>query len=262
MRYATRSLQAVAAGLVLFAVAACDGSFYLDLAALNQDPSVAKPSVQSFVIEREIHVEWPEDRATDTYVLYRDDVSDPVQPTIIYEGTDLSFIDRDVTVGRFYYYRLGKRRGQKLFEPSDPVIAVGSDVRADEWEPNDVKDQAVTFRDGMLGNIYAYRDGEGRRVVDVDYYKVTLPARTRLTIQVNGLSQFESNDLSFALEHKAPQPLNSGDEAPIVNEAMIEQTFAFRIIVNEENFFGDTGSGKSGGNIGSYVLDLVTITPL
>ena len=126
MRLTRQVIRIVTLTVTLLTATACSSGFYVELSALNRDPSVTEPTADSFAVERQIHVSWPEDPATDTYMLYRDSIPNPASPTLLYEGESLSLIDSDIIVDQTYYYRLGKRRGQRVFEPSGPqeILAV------------------------------------------------------------------------------------------------------------------------------------------
>ena len=122
-------------------VLSCSEGLLGDMLRVLTDPVVEGPSVVSFGKEQTIEITWKADPGADEYILYKaEDALLPVYE-ILYQGTDLSLIDTDITAEHRYLYTLGKVRGTVLFGPSDPVMGVGSNVIQDDLEGNNVKEK-------------------------------------------------------------------------------------------------------------------------
>lgn len=255
----------VAIGLVLVVVlSGCSGGLFADLGENIIPPVVVTPNAVPFAAEEQITLSWDEDPGADLYLLYRDDTSTPLVPTLIYVGEATSYVDTDVVANRNYYYRLAKRRGDRIFGPSDFVYAVATDTRQEASEPNDQLTNAAQFVDGVAGTLHGFQDGLGSRLIDQDCYRTTVPGNHRLIVRFAEATDFTSGDVDVSLIGDGVQPIDTNGELRIENYSLQPQVFFFCFTINESNFFSGAGAGAaSGGAVGGYRLrqaDLGSLT--
>ncbi len=240
--------------------AGCSGGLYDAMGEETDVPVVVVPDVDPFAVEDQITISWGADNAADTYLLYRDNVPEPDTPTLVYEGVDLNYIDTAVTTNGMYYYRLGKRRGTRVFGPSEYVYAVATGVREDESEPNDAQETAAPFSDGLQATLHAFQDGFDNRLTDEDWYEVEVAANTRMIIQFTDYQGLANGEVRVLLLGESSQLLNVNETLQIENYEARDRTFFFRVAVDEANFFG--APGIAGGGVGVYRLRLFRIESL
>jgi len=264
MKRLCRVIVTAAAAVGLVHLWGCSNASLYELASrTSQEPVIATPTADSFAVEEEIHLSWSEDPGADEYVLLRDVNFNGSYDAVVYDGIGTSFADTNVTADDTYYYRLAKRRGQRRFEPSGPVFAVGSAVRKDEHEPNDSSETAVPFEDGMACNIFAFRDGFGNSLIDVDYYSITVPADSRAVLEFVDFANLAADELVVQVIRDGVEfPLTDGQELSIDNDELEQRTLVFRVYVDTGEFFGSGGSGAGGGAVAAYQIDLIRTEPL
>lgn len=252
--------QASAAIGVVVVLAGCSGGLFGELGERVGTPEVVAPTIRSFAVEGRITASWEQDGAADTYLLYRDEVPAPTTPTVIYRGRASRYEDSEVEVNRNYYYRLAKQRGERVFGPSRYVYAVTSNVRWEASEPNDEVGTAAAFSHGVQGSLYAFRDGLGNRIIDVDWYRIEVGPFRRTTMQFTDYRNLPTaNSVVVVVRGEREVPVNSGDSIAIDNYSNRTRSMYFRVTIDPAEFFVRVGSG---GGVGSYRINLVTIGSL
>ncbi|GHV07425.1 hypothetical protein FACS189485_17760 [Spirochaetia bacterium] len=223
------------------------------------------PRAESFNANGFITLFWDNDPGADEYILERrqDFPSGSGGVRIISlpnNGKDLTYVDRDVTAGPSlgqigrYEYRLVKVRNGTQFRPDITTLAAAVTVEKEITEPNDHVEQAVLLGgNDITANLYYFRFDDGRKIEDVDWYKVWIPAHGRATIQINyaqGTIDSGSFDLVpryGALGHPIVHG-NPNDNA-VVNPYSTDQYISFAIRPNDQFL-----SKYPNGGISAYTI--------
>jgi hypothetical protein len=239
---------------------ACGQDLYDFMDRNTKAPVVSEPQVECFKVEGEIDVYWDEDEAADEYLLYRDDSPTGPFDEICYRGQELHYKDTGLQGdgGRLYYYKLAKRRAERVFDKSDFVLGVAHTKRCDCYEPNNKKETAAEFYNVTDANIYYYQYNVDHALEDVDWYwvKIEPMRKVLLSIFFNDPNLHE-NDLHYEEEGGLYGTDLSGDDEIYIynyeNEARIKY---FYIRVNKIYFEG------VGGRMGSYQIRLLCTEPV
>jgi hypothetical protein len=227
-------------------------------------PVVAEPKVECFKAECEIEVYWDKDDAADEYILYRD--TNPIMGTfdeICYRGQDLHFKDTELESdgGKLYYYKLAKRRAERVFDKSDFVLGVAHTKRRDAYEPNNTPETAAEFNVNAIdANIYYYRCDDNHKLEDVDWYWVMVEPHRQIIIRVwfpKG-GELEPYDIYFEEFEGHNSVFITGEEDNIYirnyeNEACIK-SFCIRVNII---YFNDVG-----GKMGNYQIRFLHSEPV
>ncbi len=243
----------------------CSEGFLVDMMRVIADPVIEDPSVVSFETEGTIYISWVEDPGADEYILYKaEDALTPVYE-IIYQGTQLSLTDTDVTGEHRYLYTLSKVRGTSIFGSSDPVLGVGSLVIKDELEDNNTKGTATKLVWDLDANLYYYRSNDGVEIEDLDWYSITVPPRRKAIIVVtqSGLASGANSWMEYYLESNVHRTVVNNDFIPIENTSYDEKTFYFQISPDSSDpteFIGNPAIG--GGGLINYKISLNSIQSL
>ena len=251
------------AGVIpLLFLVSCSQGLLSDLSRVITDPVVKVPKVVSFTNDDSVIVSWDKDPGADEYLLYRAlDVSVPVYDRV-YRGRELTFEDRDTTEGYRYLYTLTKVRGTKLFGPSDAVLGVVSGVVPDSLEDNNTKDKASHLEWDLQSNLYYYQAYGNEKLVDYDWYSVTVPPRRKAIIVItqDGLAGGAASWMTYSQEGHSSATATNGDGIEIPNYTYGEKTFYFRISPRASEFVSDLTRG--GGGFINYTVSLNQITGL
>ena len=240
----------------------CSEGLLGNMLRVTTDPFVVEPDVVSFEKEETIKITWDADPGADEYILYKaEDALTPVYE-ILYQGTQLSLTDTDVTGEHRYLYTLGKVRGTVLFGPSDPTLGVGSNVIQDNLEGNNVKEKATTLVWDLDANLYYYRSNDGEEIEDLDWYSISVPPRRKAMIVVtqDGLGSGAESWMNYYLEGHVTVTLINSNAIPVENYSYEEKTFIFLISPNSSEFIGDPTLG--GGGLINYRVSLNSIQSL
>jgi hypothetical protein len=255
----------VKAQLFVFALilSSCSMGMFESLARTDRDPDFVIPAVHSFAEENAIIVEWPEDEAADEYFLYR--AQDSLSPvyTLVYRGKLLKYHDRFFLVnqGERYLYRLGKRRGGKMFgdleSPGKAALGVVSGDLKDVYEPNDVSSGATFLNSTVLHvNSYLYGSNyiDGIGFYDEDWYCVDILPHWAAEIKLEDL---HIGGVTGSGQHFTIGVLNEGTEtiyhameAEIKNEEDTARRLYFRISPDNYTFFIEHPDSSGGGIYG------------
>ncbi len=222
-----------------------------------KDPLVEEPNVISFKKEESIEINWKNDPGADEYIIFK--AEDAILPVyeILYQGTDLSVIDTNVTGESRYLYTLGKIRGKKLFGPSENVLGIGSKVIEDELEDNNTKETATKLIWNLDANLYYYRSFHGSELVDKDWYNVIVPPKKQSNIIIT-YDESSGTELFFYLEGHIVQTVSSGLAIPVTNNSFEEKAFYFQVSPNILTFINDPTTG--GGSLKDYNIFIHSIT--
>ncbi len=252
---------APAAGLVC--LLSCGGGLFMEMDRLTRDPTMDPPAVRSFAEENLILVDWSADEAADDYVLERAaDSPTGLVYSAVYQGTGTSFTDADCEDQTRYLYRLRKIKGNRLFDPSIPVLGVGSVTCNDGLEPNDSSEQATPLVLTHMANIYYYRTFSDEVVRDVDWYSVAIPAGFTANITITQISPpLGTGDTTtyvlFGVEGLPVDPVTNNEPISISNTYSEGRAFNFQIIPDPARFL--SGMGLAGGTMVKYRITLVSI---
>ena len=246
-------------GSVMFS---CSGGLLEDMSRVLHDPVIEAPAAVSFENEDSIELAWEKDEGADEYLLYRaPDTAVPVYESI-YRGKECTYKDTDVTAGNRYLYTLTKVRGTKLFGPSDAVLGADSGVVLDSLENNNTKEKASLLEWDLQANLYYYQSYGDEKLVDYDWYRVTVPPRRKALVVITqgNLAAGASSWITYALESMPPFTVINGAGIEISNTTYKEKTFFFRLSPKQADFVNDLTKG--GGSFVSYSLSLSQITGL
>lgn len=241
--------------VLVILTAGCSVDPYELLSRTADDPETTEPRVYSFETENQVRIAWDSDDAADSFVLYRDISSNGATEQVVYRGTDTQFIDQNVIDETKYYYRLSKVRGQREFPQSEFVLGVGSNVRQDIYENNDIIEKATFHENVTVANIYYYEGDSGFYLEDNDWYCVSINPRKLLSLTIDNFNNLSNGDIYFALIGSEPFTITAGAEIQISNYEYHEETYYFQITVNSVNFLDDPL--YPGGKIGSYHINSI-----
>ena len=247
--------------VVALAFVSCSSGMYDSLSRTTDDPVTEKPTVTSFEVESAILVTWEKDEAADEYILERsDDLRTPVYQRI-YAGTELVYTDTSLEEEGRYLYRIMKRRGEKTFSASAPVLGVCSSVCKDGDEPNGMRQNAIEIINDHNANMYFYKSNSGLRVSDDDWYCVTILPRMKALIKVTDLNAPYGIDATHFKVYKSAlldDDVVTGGFIEIENRKYVTETYYFKLFPNEEIYLRD-GEGLeivAGGAIVPYTVAL------
>ena len=196
--------------IICFLLISCSVGMNSILGRTIDDPFPEIPVVQSFNGDYSINISWSKDEAADMYYLYR--ASDDLTPQyhLIYEGKQTKYQDIFSLPydEKLYLYRLGKKRGQKLFvdltTPGRTGLGVVSGTHIDSYEPNNSISQATEL--GIIelySNCWLYMSNsrDGVCIYDEDWYYIDIPPRWKAVIILRDQNAIGSNNAShFKIE--------------------------------------------------------------
>ncbi len=242
----------------------CTDSLFEELSINDKIPFIIKPEVNSFEIENSIVIEWEKDTGADEFILYRDTSPTGNFSEIVYRGKSLSYADYDISFEHLYYYKLAKRREKKIFNKSEPEMGIASDTIKDNYENNDTKETSALFPDFITANIYYYENLYGNTMEDKDWYRVMIPPRKFMVINIlneyNLNSQTDSSgtisDLSLiVVDGIKDDNVEFNAEYNLVNDQNESKIKYFCIYPNREKFISSSPSPGVRGKLGIYRID-------
>jgi hypothetical protein len=251
---------------------ACEPGMNERLGRVSRDPFEDIPVVRSFAEEYTILVRWNEDEAADEYYLYRaaDDSVAP-QYTLVYCGALRNYADRFVLsqAGERYVYRLGKRRGSRLFvdltSPGKAGLGVVSADILEATEPNNTEPQATVIKDTALpAAMYFYESNatDGLTLYDEDWYCVDIPAHWKAQIKIDDAAPPPISSqtwYTFAQRGFPSQEITTTTPVEIANTTNEARRYVFRIFPNYALFRGMTAYA---GGCGKFVYYTVRVLNL
>ena len=229
-------------------LASCNPGMNEVLGRITNDPFAEIPKVQSFNGDFSTVINWTWDEAADEYYLYRafDDLYPQYQ--LVYSGPLTGYQDQFTLFNenKLYLYRLGKRRGQKLFVDFDTrgksAIGVVSGSRRDFLEPNDTMRQATLLSDTTLqANCWYYGSNtmDNNIMYDEDWYCVDIRGHWVTSIILNDLDvpQFGvTNHFLIEIWGLGSEKIISDVKKDITNSTNSPGRFYFRIYPNFQEF--------------------------
>ena len=258
----------------------CSNGMDAVLARTTKDPFEEIPKVLSFNGDRSIIISWARDEAADEYCLYR--AKDTPYPNyeLIYQGFHTEYHDNNFSVvdeNYRYLYRLGKRRGKKLFVDLTTRRKAGMGVvqvsRRDSHEPNDDQKHATvlsTIRLEANSWLYGSNNFDAITLFDEDWYCVEIPAnwtaRVKL-IEINTVP--DAAHFYIEVVGSSPQPFVSNHWVDIINNTNHSNSFYFRIYPNYSTFRMDyqddinnlAGPQGGYGAFISYTIEVINFFP-
>lgn len=248
-------------GLLVFLLCSgCEEGPLYEMDRLAEDPFIASPRSECFLMERCVELSWEEDPAADEYILRR--AQDAAQPNyqILYRGGKTSFQDVDLQHEQRYLYTLSKRKGKREFGPSEPSLGVGHDSIGDMWEPNDGKGEAAGLLFQLNANAYFYQDYHDNCLTDVDWYTLSIPPRHVAWVQIDQIRPEvggENTYLFFQQEGHSRIEFADNDPIEIYNYSMEERSFRFRVSPIPAKCIHELE--VAGGTLIEYTVTLATI---
>ena len=258
-----RHCRAAAFGIplfIVFALASCSGGFLATAARGSADPVIAKPDVLCFRQSRVVEISWEKDDAADEYILERaldiDTLGDPVSYNVLYRGPATSYKDIFAVDNR-YLYRLAKTRGERLFGPSDPVLAFSTMNTMDGFEPNDEQGRATPLSYRCDANIHFYKSGTGEVSTDVDWYWLDVPMRSTTYLYIDqGFPAANSGDPTklWYSTGLAGDIVKQDVDIPFTNGHDFPVRMYLAVYTDASTALGQTSSG--GGIVISYFVKI------
>lgn len=231
---------------------------------LLSDPFVETPRYIPLLRPGEITLSWSADPSADEFFLYRSSTSGGAY-TQVYAGTGTSFTDRGLVNTNIYYYKLAKRKGEKMFPQSAAVATVFSNRAGDVYEPNNTIDEATPLRNSMFASIFSYRNTAGTIVEDTDWYYITLQPRRRAVVSaaLDNLAgaPLLNDEVIIHLSNSAVPQLMSrlGDIVYLENRSFTPIRVYLSVTINRPVFYAVPGFL---GKMGEYTLLLQREEPI
>ncbi|MBN2444341.1 MAG: hypothetical protein JXJ04_23465 [Spirochaetales bacterium] len=141
----------------------------------------ARPSAESFITngsdESGIQISWKADINADGYVLFKSNDPDGEYEELYRSETPVPYFDTSVIPGEFYYYRLCYVLEDQFYGVSEYVFGIASNNNIDIFENNETKEKSQKLVSGSVNkaNIYYYLDNHNNRLIDTDWYYITIP---------------------------------------------------------------------------------------
>jgi hypothetical protein len=217
---------------------------YESLNRPSRDPYPEIPNVQSFREENTIIVSWSFDDAADEYYLFRahDDTSvDPADYELVYTSTfnvynDVFPLGHD---GEKYLYRLGKKRGTKLFydlaSHGEAALGVVSGDLVDLYEPNaDYRHATVLSNVKLNCNSYYFTSNptDNIKLYDEDWYCVDIPSHWMASVEIFDVTipaYLPKSHFKIVLMNQGTKDVVSLYATDIYNETTEQKRFYFRM---------------------------------
>lgn len=211
-------------------MSSCSAGLYERLNRKDIIPAISAPSAHSFAVEHGIVLTMDDDPGADEYVLYKDTSPAGSFTNKIYQGTERTYTDYAVDDEVFYYYKLAKIKGGTEFDKSETVAAITGPTICDIYESNNSKAAAAALLDRMDANFYFYRNHHSTEAVDADWYKVTVPPRNTVRLEIRITSAgYTANSLQYNEEGGATQGIINGSNFQIDNNGLTSKTCYFQI---------------------------------
>jgi hypothetical protein len=257
--------------IVCFLTGCSDDGIFEIIPRIKTTPFECRPVVEGFLADRQLNVSWEPDEGADEYILWRS--MDPLfleSLEEVYRGTDLSFIDRGLENNTWYYYRVYKRRGRKIYTTELTGFGISVDRIYDPHEDNNTKRNASLLsyetRSTIQSTIWYYQDTAGNLIEDVDWYKVILAPHLMMEIRIcdlknlGGMDDDDDADILYHTGFAGDQSLCNNKEMEIFNYDNEPVTSYFKIYCDSDRFLADP-SGP-GGHAGSYTVTIELIQNL
>jgi len=211
-----------------------------DFASRQENPLTNEKSqkckVSSFEIENAIVIRWDKNDKAKKYILYKDDVANGDFSNVIYEGEDLSFIDKNVDIEKIYYYKLAIKFDNWVSQKSDYSYGVAG-VLEDDFEDNDTKEVTKILLSDLTSdikaNIFYFEDNFNNLLKDEDWYKVKVSADSSTDIRIDLSSDVTNDQLLFSKENATSISINNENKNFLfANTSNSPMEFYFKISTN------------------------------
>lgn len=228
-----------------FLICSCSENTFEDiLFRTMNDPFDDTPSADSLIKEHTVYLSWKEDKGSDCFVLMRaSDTSTALSFECIYEGLNLSFIDKNLPDGERYVYRLDKKRGEKYFIGKNYAFGYSSDCRKDIYENNDTEQLATLLKYDLICNLPCVKyKSLTEPFCDTDFFCVDIPPMRRadIIIKEDGLEQNTNNSTHLMIQVLGEVSQNVNQNAyPINNSSYETQRFYFSVFPSQTDLFAD-----------------------
>lgn len=244
--------------LILTMFFSCTDDLFKELGTLNSIPDKeTKPVIKHFVLEDAIVIEWEKDEAADEYILYKDEDPFGTFSNKIYQGNDLQYFDRDVVTEIFYYYKLAKRKDNKIFNKSGYSAGVASSTRRDGYEINESRGKSTWLDNKTYANIYFYRDQYGNIIEDVDWFKITVNPKQYVKLVINNMVNYNGYELLKVVDLESESDVDDSTSFNLTNGSYVPQTHYLKIFPDRSDYLEIPSA--SGGKFISYVINFVEI---
>jgi hypothetical protein len=257
-----KRIKAGLVGIVAAVCASCSTGMYDSLSRTTDDPFTERPTVRSFDVVNTILVSWSKDDAADEFILERSDDAIIPSYSVIYRGTNTSFVDAALIDQSRYLYRLRKTRGDKTFAPSTTAFGVASLVQRDSLEDNDSKSKATHLKDTHDTNMFFYRSYDGDELSDDDWYSVDIPANRKALIAI---TDYDADSGSTETHYKVyinetrTEDVKDGDSFEIENNTLRDTRYYFMVYPDNEKYVAVSAAG---GKMVSYKIVYLSWVPI
>jgi hypothetical protein len=257
LQFFRRSILGILPGLLL--VSCSQGMFEL-LDRTTADPFTERPAAESFKESNTVLLSWSPDEGADEFILERAEDAERPDYREIYRGGAAGYRDTGLPDQRLYLYRLLKRRGLRIFPPSEPVLGVSSLVTRDLQEPDNSEDSAVFLSDTtIIANMYFYQSYQGLKVWDEDWYYMDIPPGWRASVVVNDSkapSGLESH-FKIYIKDRETNKITHDDPIPVPNYGTEALRCFFKIFPDEQIYISkEMPSTGVGGGIIQYTIKI------
>jgi hypothetical protein len=251
------SVLGILSGLFL---ASCNQGMFEVLNRTTADPVTEKPAAESFKESNTVLLSWSPDEGADEFILERAEDAERPFYREIYRGGAAEYRDTGLPDQGLYLYRLSKRRGMRIFPPSEPVLGVSSLVTRDLWEPNDQEESATLLSDTtIIANMYFYQSYQGLKVRDEDWYCMDIPPGWRASVVVNDSkapSGLESH-FKIYIKDRETNKVTHDDPIPVPNYGTEPLRCFFKIFPDEQIYVSkEMPSTGVGGGIIQYTIKI------
>jgi hypothetical protein len=250
--------------VLLIILPGCNSGMYEMLHRTKEDPAVTKPVIESFVEAYTIIAWWNADEGADEYILERaEDSPFSLVYQTVYKGGGTEYADQGLEADKRYIYRLSKRRGNKIFGPSDGAPGVSSLLRRDVYR-SDTKEKALRLETiDYIANLYYYRTYGGLEITSEAWYYIEIPPLRQASVVVND-SRVEESDRPTHFEYyeygRDRYPVRQLKEFWIINNELETKRYYFMLYPAKLQFVG--AGIPAGGDMVQYRISIMNIVPI
>lgn len=230
----------------------CNGLFEF-LQRDISDPEDEECVVDCFSNVGTIYLSWNTDERADSFILYRSENAteeNQLNFVKIYEGSETSFADKTVEVGKLYRYRLDKKRGNKTFQSSKNSLAVATTIPMDLSSLGENKESAIPLTYKCHACCYYYKFDSETEFRNIVWFKVKVPPMKKAAIYVD-----EALDDNFQyIKQNSASAVNLKNKQffYLENDSYTEEDIYFLVQANPNLFV----QGETGGDIRSFKIEL------
>jgi hypothetical protein len=214
-------------------------------------------AANSFRPDGYIELIWNYDEGADSYQIQRHNDTTGID-TLVYSGTGVTFLDQTVNSDQnnLYTYTLLKiRNGQSYFGGKTTAVAVKTQV--DAHEPNNTEGDATLLEDYRQGNLYYFRLSTGEEIIDVDWYKVSVPAGKTVNVAITYTNPANSDYFLQYNPYQEQPMITHNVPFHVRNDGNVQKIMYFAIIPNRTKFLNMMSSG---GQLISYTITWMSIS--